>query len=584
MKEKAIEAEVVLEEKIQEETFDIINKGSLAKDIKKVSISENELPEIEIQEYHIKESGNFLGIQGKVINMPIEMIVFPFFTPQKQNRRVNFRYYFDDLGVTMKSTLVVENNKDIVFQPSILEDKIYTFLLSLYERNLEEEDEEYIEFEISDFVVNFLGNKMNRTYYTKIEQALKNLKRTMYEFSINNHKKLGDYKFESELFQLLDYEKRKRGKKVYYKVRLNRNIRKKIKEKRYIIYNSKALIEILNKDHIASRIYKYISQIRYKTGDTNTTNIKTLAGIIPLKTEQETERETKAGVKKTYTLNRLKPVLTRICKAFDVLVEFGYILSYETQYEKEEDTYYLTYRFNKEKDNLCHIASYLKTNKEKKIKKVKSLSLNGGLEEAEVVEKTKKSRTKDYEEEFSETIRAALDYLKKNPAIKAIWNQRNNRKISNLLKTESEFFMLDLLERLGRVYHEEIKASINTYMDGIIKKMKKEEKINGNNLTLFPSAVFQNASNVKKTKKQINQTRTNVNKALESILELEERLKRYSDEEKKKIEEKAFQKYCEKTQGESSFLLDAKKNNPSRYMKIMAAYLEEVLLEEKDDK
>src|SRR3712207_7381282 len=87
----------------------------------------------------------------------------------------------------------------------------------------------------------------------------------MYEFSINNHKKLGDYKFESELFQLLDYEKRKRGKKVYYKVRLNRNIRKKIKEKRYIIYNSKALIEILNKDHIAARIYKYISQIRYKT-------------------------------------------------------------------------------------------------------------------------------------------------------------------------------------------------------------------------------------------------------------------------------------------------------------------------------
>ena len=33
--------------------------------------------------------------------------------------------------------------------------------------------DDYIEFEISDFIVNFLGNKMNRTYYTKVEQALK---------------------------------------------------------------------------------------------------------------------------------------------------------------------------------------------------------------------------------------------------------------------------------------------------------------------------------------------------------------------------------------------------------------------------
>lgn len=579
------DVDIIYEDEIQEEKFEIINKGSLAKDIKKISISENELPDIETREYHIKESGNFLGIQGKVINMPIEMIVFPFFTPQKQNRRVNFRYYFDDLGVTMKSTLVVENNKDIVFQPSILEDKIYTFLLSLYERKLEEEDEEYIEFEISNFVVEFLGNKMNRTYYTKIEQALKNLKRTMYEFSINNHKKLGDYKFESELFQLLDYEKRKRGKRVYYKVRLNRNIRKKIKEKRYIIYNSKTLIEILNKDHIASRIYKYISQIRYKTGDVNTTNIKTLAGIIPLKIEQKTERETKAGVKKEYTLNRLKPVLTRISKAFDVLKEFGYISSYEVQYEKEEDTYYLTYTFNKEKDNICHIASYLKGNKEKKVRTLKKLTkAKNNVEEAEVIEKTKKIKGRDYEEEFSESIRVALEYLKRNSAIKSLWNQRNNRKISNLLKTESESFVLDLLSRLGRVYSENIKASVNTYMDGIIKKMKKEEKLNGNNLTLFSPTNFRNSTNAGKTKKQINQSRSIVTKTSENISEIEEKLKVYSEEKRKKMEEKALEQYCAETNGEKKFILDAKKNNPSRYMKLIAFHLEQVILEEKDDK
>lgn len=568
-----------VEEKIEEEKFEMLNHGSLAKDIKKVSIMTKELPDIEMQEYHIKESGNFLGIQGKVINMPIEMIVFPFFTPQKQNRRVNFTYYFDDLGVTMKSTLVVENNKDIVFQPSILEDKIYTFLLSLYERK-EDDDEEYIEFEISTFVVDFLGNKMNRTYYTKIEQALKNLKRTMYEFSINNHKKLGDYKFESELFQLLDYEKRKRGKKVYYKVRLNRNIRKKIKEKRYIIYNSKALIEILNKDHIAARIYKYISQIRYKTGEKNITNIRTLAAIIPLKVEQETERETKTGIKK-YILNRLKPVLTRICKAFDVLVEFGYILHYETEYNKEEDTYYLSYVFNQEKDNICHISSYFKSKNKKEIEQ-KNKKRNSDIEEAEVIEKSKKTKIKSYEEEFSETILASLEYLKKNSYIKNLWNQRNDRKISNLLKTEDEAFVVDLLSRLGRSYNENIKASISIYMDGIIKKMRKEEKQMGNNLTLFPINSFSNSSNVAKTKKQIIQSRPILIQESLTWKEVEKKLKKFSIEEQEQIEEKALEKYYQETGGNKSFLLDAKKNNLSRYHKIICSYVEQVLLEWSD--
>ena len=38
------------------------------------------------------------------------------------------------------------------------------------EREIDDSDE-YIEFEISDFIVSFLGNKMNRTYYTKVEQS-----------------------------------------------------------------------------------------------------------------------------------------------------------------------------------------------------------------------------------------------------------------------------------------------------------------------------------------------------------------------------------------------------------------------------
>ena len=42
-----------------------------------------------------------------------------------------------------------------------------------------DDSEVAIEFEISDFIVNFLGNKMNRAYYSKVEQALKNLKNTI---------------------------------------------------------------------------------------------------------------------------------------------------------------------------------------------------------------------------------------------------------------------------------------------------------------------------------------------------------------------------------------------------------------------
>jgi len=65
---------------------------------------------------------------------------------------------------------------------------------------------------ISDFIVNFLGNKMNRAYYAKVEQALKNLKNTIYQFEISNHTKFGKNKFEDSSFQLLNYQKLKVGR------------------------------------------------------------------------------------------------------------------------------------------------------------------------------------------------------------------------------------------------------------------------------------------------------------------------------------------------------------------------------------
>ena len=146
------------------DSFKISQSGSLVEDIRNVEIKLNTVPDIEVREVVIKETGNFLNLKENIINIPVEMIVFPFFTPQKQNKRVNFQYSFEDLGVTMYCTLVAKDNADKVFQPSTFEEKIYTYLISMYEIKKELEDsDEYIEFEISDFIVSFLGNKMNRT-------------------------------------------------------------------------------------------------------------------------------------------------------------------------------------------------------------------------------------------------------------------------------------------------------------------------------------------------------------------------------------------------------------------------------------
>lgn len=320
------------------ESFNIVSSGSLSEDIQKMDMKLSSLPDIEVREVVIKETGNFLNLQGNIINIPIEMIVFPFFTPQKQNKRINFQYSFEDLGVTMYCTLVAKDNNDKVYQPSIFEEKIYNYLISMYEAKREadvDEEDEYIEFEISDFIVNFLGNKMNRAYYTKVEQALKNLKSTEYQFIVSNHTKFGKYKFEDEEFKLLTYQKLKKGKKVYYRVILNKNIRKKIKDKRYIKYNSRALMEIMTKDPIAGRIYKYISKIRYETME-GRINLRTLAAIIPLKMEQETERPNKNGEMKTYILSRAKQVLKRVLKAYEILQELGYIQEFSFDEEKKK--------------------------------------------------------------------------------------------------------------------------------------------------------------------------------------------------------------------------------------------------------
>lgn len=582
------------------DSFKISQSGSLVEDIRNVEIKLNTVPDIEVREVVIKETGNFLNLKENIINIPVEMIVFPFFTPQKQNKRVNFQYSFEDLGVTMYCTLVAKDNADKVFQPSTFEEKIYTYLISMYEIKKEIEDsDEYIEFEISDFIVSFLGNKMNRTYYSKVEQALKNLKNTEYQFIVSNHTKLGKYKFEDEEFKLLTYQKLKKGKKIYYRVTLNKNIRQKIKDKRYIKYNSKSLLEILTKDPIAGRIYKYISKIRYESMD-GRINLRTLAAIIPLKTEQVTERINKNGETKQYILCRVKQVLKRIEKAFDVLVEMGYIIKYNSDYIKEEDNYYIDYIFNKEKDGECHVSSFLenKTGKDMGRKRPASLAAKNNLdiEEAEVIEygsieKTPRPETKHKEPaiEFPGDVMEKVQKAKRNIYVQRAWDRRTDNKIKKICREEGEATAKEVLSILYKNLNGNIKTTLVQYINGILKNISADENSsNKQNLTLFNNIVKEKGL---KSKKKINQARRSVKKPVISSIkdiitdtdipkDLMAEYNSYDEFEKLKIEEKAL-KICSQEEGiDVNFLLTMKSKSKNIYLNTIKRYIERVIKDE----
>lgn len=545
--------------------FDIDTKGDLFRDIEKMTMEEKSLPNIEVKEMVIRETGNFLNLQENVINIPIEMIVFPFFTPQKQNKRVNFKYHFQDLGVTMFCTLVSKDNEDIVFQPSIFEEKIYTFLISMYEKKKEINDtDEYIEFEISDYICGFLGNKMNRNYYAKVEQALKNLKNTEYQFVVSNHSKLGKYKFEDEEFKLLTYKKLKISKKVFYRVTLNKNIRQKIKDKRYIKYNSKNLLEILDKDVIASRIYKYISKIRYSK-DEDEASIRALAAIIPLKTDQIVSRENNIGEKRKYRLNRIKQVIKRIEKAFSVLLKLGYIEKFKII--DISGDHFIRYKFNVEKDNECHISSYL----DKK---------NSLIEAKKPGERKRRIKGKDIEEAIlvnSEghnshvNVDDAINRAKRNIYISKAWNKRVENKINKIITEQGESFTSDLLDKIYNKLTFEIKTTLVQYINGTVKAMKIEAQTNKKeNLQLFDNSPMSIA------KRKVEEEP----KKIIPMEDIERVFNSLDDIKKIEIEQKALE-ICEKQEGVAqAFLLKLKKSSEIIYRSTILKFIGEVLEKE----
>lgn len=595
------------------ESYNITSSGSLIEDIKKMDMKIKNLPDIEVKEVVIQGAGNFLNLQGNIINIPVEMIVFPFFTPQKQNKRINFQYSFEDLGVTMYCTLVAKDNTDMVYQPSMFEEKIYNYLICMYEgkKDSPTEEGEYIEFEISDFIVNFLGNKMNRVYYTKVEQALKNLKSTEYQFVVSNHTKFGKYKFEDEEFKLLTYQKLKKGKKVFYRVLLNKNIRQKIKDKRYIKYNSRALMEIITKDPIAGRIYKYISKIRYDETD-GRINLRTLAAIIPLRMEQETERKTKTGETKIYILNRAKQVLKRVIKAFDVLVELGYVLEYSYEEVKKEDTFYVNYTFNLEKDGECHISTFIEGNKQKSLmnknknikeeKKIKDKIDLNEIEEAEIIEikenlkkdilkepvkkKTSQKPKSDPYKDLPMSLVELIQKAKRNIYVVRAWDKRTDNKIKKIFNEDGEELAGEVLKILYKNLTKNIKTTLVQYINGVLKNIDRGEFTEKQNLTLFSNEVKEKTII---SKKKIKQARKGIKKTItvNDIKELKEDLdipidiivefEKLDDYEKLKVEEEAIKLCSSDTGTDEKFLLLMKESSKIIYLNTIKKYIGQIL-------
>lgn len=523
-------------EKFDLETFDIDTEGSLRKELdlvesftealitkgsKEVIINKVKLNDIETKTIEIEGTGNFIGVKNSIINIPLEMIVFPFFTNQKQKRNVNFEYKFTDVGITMRSKLSAFGKEDKVYQPSLLEKKIYNFLIIMYEKNIENGlNTEYIEFEVSDFIENFLGNKMNSQYYIKVEQALKNLKYTQYEFLIDNHKKAGKLKFESPRFYLLDYSKLKHGKRVFYRVSINSNIINKIIEKRYIKYDSKNLMEITDKDSVADRIYEFISMKRFNT-DRGTEKVEVLAGIVPLQTLKINKRIDKDGNVIEYKTSNMSFVKKRIEKAFQVLVDLQYLKAFRMN-EAMDGRITIDYVFNTAKDNICHISSYLGNKKQT----VEAIEFD--------IEEKSLGNIHTYVKFDKE-----LEKTKKNIYFSKKFNEKIYTLLIELCDEYGEDFVCEILRKVYKGLNGEIKKTLQAYINGVVNNYKKE--LLAMNMTNQSKLNFDEAEVVEakvspKEEKVVQKEEEKSNEMDATLLDI---YSNFSQQKKTEVEEKA---------------------------------------------
>lgn len=517
-----------MKKEVKNQTINFETKGLdevLSKIDKNVNtISKSSKPrKLKVKTYELKDTGQIHFTKDEHYKIPLEFILLPFFTRSKE-RLINLEYKFVELGLEMYSTLP---SRDIegstIKQPSSLEEKLLEFIITQYHEQINNNiDEKFITFELKDFIENYLQNKMSTAYYTFISEALKNLKHTIYSFSIRNKNKCGNFGFESENFSLIDYEKITKNKKVYYRIKLHENIKLKVKQKRFIILKKEARNEIDKKDSIALRIYQYLSMIRFGK-NSGEVRLELLAAIIPLSTVKfEKVKKNgefvklKDGSFKYYKKIKRKAVKKRIENAFKVLVDLKYIKEFETIERVEDKSFNFSYIFG-EKEGL--ISSYLKKNK-------RNLLEN---KEEEIVNNSTLNFLKE-----------TIDYTKRNIYFSKKWNGHGYNRIMKMVKEEGQEWTINVLNWIYKNLKNEIKQkSLSGYLTWASNFLKE----NTNEMEKTKNI----KSSIIKNNDIIDAEIVEEEKVNDIFKEVEEKYKNLSSDKKNQVEKQAYSQFLKES-------------------------------------
>lgn len=414
------------------------------------------------------------------INQPFLFIILPFFTSKRQ-RNVNLVYEIANAGIKFGASLSTDNFEGIRNQqPSDFEKNVFYFILYKFQEILATDPtKEYITFNV-DEVIDYLGLKFSMKYYRKMEETLYNLQATTYKIMIRNRKAAGNIIREvyKEPLNLVKYEKYKEKNiktnkmKVYYKVRLDHRVLDELKIKHYSIFDRHQLNILRKSDRAAEKIYQFLSMKRFSATE-GEFRIETLATIIPLTLKSRIKKVLKTGEVKEYEVSKMKQVMKRINKSFDVLVEKGYLLHYEVCPLPAKKTYVYKFVYNVDKDGECHISDYILKGKKKreiKIKKQEQTKLN-----IDVTTTSKVSTIKN--DEIPERVMNAIVKAKKNIFVSKNWNKRADNKVKKLYLEEGENVTVHILDILYSNLKTEISKTLVAYISGVLKNIKGDKEL-----------------------------------------------------------------------------------------------------------
>jgi len=413
------------------------------------------------------------------INQPFLFIILPFFTSKRQ-RNVNLVYEIANAGIKFGSSLSTDNFEGIRNQqPSDFEKNVFYFILYKFQEILADDPtKEYITFNIEE-VIDYLGLKFSMKYYRKMEETLYNLQATTYKIRIRNKKAAGNIIREvyKEPLNLVKYEKFKEKNiktnkmKVYYKVRLDHRIIEELKIKHYSIFDRHQLNVLRKSDRASEKIYQFLSMKRFATTE-GEFRIETLATIIPLTLKSRIRKVLKTGEVKEYEVSKMKQVMKRINKSFDVLVEKGYLLTYEVCPLKTEKSYVYKFKYNVNKDGECHISDYILKGKKKKTLK----NLMQKQIKLEVTNETEQIIIKNINEVSEATLKAIIK-AKRNIFVSKNWNKRAENKIIKIYNEEGEKVTIHILNILYSNLKTDISKTLVAYINGILKNVKGDKDL-----------------------------------------------------------------------------------------------------------